>query len=119
MRVFIIVINIFFAIPNASKPSAVLTQINNNKDSIFIQDLKRKTKKALFVKHFKILDSVVALHPSDTIYGGGCFQSILFMVKNTKIEVSTDIGGLGRITFSKTDLLNWHDWYKKKYNIEK
>src|SRR5882724_10199024 len=102
MKLLIIALNIFYTTSYTFEQNATVTRISNNWENTFIQDQKEKNKKALFEYHFKILDSIVALHPSDTIYGGGCFQSILFMVKNTKIEVSTDAGVLGRLTFSKT-----------------
>lgn len=60
---------------------------------------------------------MVNKNPNDTIYRC-CMQSIYFMVKRTKIEVSTDGTFVGRISFSKTDWLRWHEWYDKKYRIK-
>jgi hypothetical protein len=73
-----------------------------------------ETKKCLFQKHFAILDASVKANPKDTVYAC-CMQSIYFMVENTKIEVSTDGTLLGRISFTKSDWIKWHEWYNKNY----
>jgi len=76
--------------------------------------LKQKKNRSEFQKHFKILDSVVKASPHDTIYC--CYKaSVEFMVRYTKIEVSTDANIAGRSSFSKSDLERWHAWFDKKY----
>jgi|GEM_PF-2582426 len=115
-------ISIFLALttflnnPQFFEPNVVSAQVNCFDDNIIIQQTKKK--KALFEQHFKNLDSVVKANPNDTTYRC-CYQSILFMVKNTKIEVSTDGTTLGRVSFNKSDWLQWHAWYKKRYAIKK
>ena len=78
------------------------------------QPLKQESKRLMFLKHFALLDSAVSANPNDTIYRC-CKASIDFMVKNTKIEISTDANIAGRLSFSKSDLAMWHDWFDKRY----
>ena len=120
MRVIILALNFFLTIPYTSKQNITVAETKDKKNNTFIQDQKGGGKKALFVHHFKILDSIVNSNPNDTVYGGSCFRSILFMVKNTKIEVTADVSGImGRTKFNRSDWLQWHEWYEKKYGIKK
>lgn len=75
--------------------------------------INQKPKKSEFLKHFVLLDSAARANPYDTIYGC-CKASIDFMVRSTKIEVSTDANITGRLSFSKSDLERWHAWFDKK-----
>ena len=68
----------------------------------------------MFLKHFALLDSAVSANPIDTIYRC-CKAAIDFMVKYTKIEISTDANIAGRLSFSKSDLAMWHVWFDKRY----
>ncbi len=116
----IIALNFFLTTPYNSDQYATVAETNFNRDNVLIQDRKKKNKQALFIYHFKILDSVVNSNPNDTIYGGSCFRSILFMVKNTKIEVTADVSGImGRTNFNRSDWVNWHEWYEKRYGKKK
>jgi hypothetical protein len=89
-----------------------------NKTLTEIPFLKQKQKRLEYLKHFELLDSVVKANPYDTIYC--CYKaSVEFMVRNTKIEVSTDANIAGRSSFSKSDLERWLAWFEKKYKIRK
>jgi hypothetical protein len=94
-----------------------MTPNNNKYQNAFLLEnnlLRQKSKKLMFLKHFAILDSTANANPNDTIYCC-CRNSVDFMVKNTKIEISTDANIIGRLEFSKSDLAKWHAWFDKRY----
>ena len=64
-----------------------------------------------FEYHFGILDSVSNSYLSDTIYPC-CSPTIKFMEDKTGIESLTDGTYIGKIKFTKFDLLRWHQWYE-------
>lgn len=99
-----------------SSPSELQLNGNKSQNKIFpvIYQLKQKPKRSAFLQHFALLDSIVKANPYDTIYC--CYKaSVEFMVRSTKIEISTGANIAGRSSFSKSDLVNWHAWFDKKY----
>ena len=73
-----------------------------------------KKEQRNFIAHFNCLDSCASSNPTDTIYGC-CKQSIDFMVTRTKIEITPDVTSfIGRTSFTRTDLENWHSWFLKR-----
>lgn len=63
-----------------------------------------------FEYHFHILDSVRNSNPLDSIYTC-CSPTIKFMEDRTGIESATDGTFIGKIKFTKYDLIKWHEWY--------
>ena len=80
---------------------------------------QRVNTKKLFVTHFNILDSLASLSNVDTVYSVNSVESVHFMEKHTKIYSSTSGNFYGRLGFTKQNLEQWHEWYKKKYGKEK
>lgn len=94
------------------------TQDKSNEKNIAtsnIDSLNSNTRlqDSLFQYHFKILDSIIKIHPKDTFYYE-TNPSIRFMETNTTIEAHSEGTQLGRLGFTKKDLENWHEWYEKK-----
>ena len=67
--------------------------------------------------HFKIMDSAANATKNDTVHC--CHDSIRFMETKTKIYSTARITYFGPISFTKSDLINWHNWYKKKLRNSK
>lgn len=65
------------------------------------------------VYYFKVMDSLVAARPQDTIYG--CRYCISFMYQETKIPSSGHITYFGQMEFTKDDLVKWHEWYERNH----
>ena len=75
----------------------------------------KKVEDTEFVYHFSMLDSVATKNPNDSIYDC-CTQSVKFMEINTGIDAHSDGTLVGKLSFSKSDLSRWHEWYDKKKN---
>jgi hypothetical protein len=79
-------------------------------DNYYINTSKKKLER---VYYFKIMDSLVAAAPNDTLYG--CINCIRFMKAETEIPSSGNITYFGQFDFTKEDLQKWHAWYNKRY----
>jgi hypothetical protein len=77
-----------------------------------------KTKQS-FAIYFRILDSLALVTNTDTVYAVKSVESVHFMEKHTKIYSSTTGNFYGRLGFTKHNLEQWHEWYRKKYGEEK
>ena len=90
-----------------------------NKDACAQNEGQAGTKDSaqkLFSYHFKILDKAAKKSKVDTIY---CFRSSVdFMERYTQIEPGTLGNFLGRLGFTKVALMQWHEWYDKKYKAK-
>ena len=75
---------------------------------------KRQDTANDFAYHFRVLDSLAALSSSARIENA--FHSIRFMEKHTGIEALTSGNYVGKFDCYKTDLLAWHQWYRKKHS---
>lgn len=115
MLILVFIVNSFFSNIHVANKNADLLKTDFYLNGCLTKSGK---KKVLLERHLRILDSVVNENPTDTIYRC-CMQSIYFIVKATKIEVSTDGTTLGRISFSKADWLKWHAWYDKRYKSKR
>ena len=60
--------------------------------------------------HFHILDSVKNSKPLDSIFRC-CSPSIKFMEDKTEIQSITSGTFIGKVEFTKYDLIRWHEWY--------
>ena len=69
---------------------------------------------SLLIKHLKTLDSVVASNMRNKVFYC-CTSSLNYIVNVSKIETSTGVTIVGRISFSKADWEKWRLWFTKNY----
>jgi hypothetical protein len=62
--------------------------------------------------HLRVLDSVSNSHSKDTEYYC-CTPILIYLEKISGIGASTEGTALGRLSYTKQDLKNWHSWYEK------
>ncbi|OQP59846.1 hypothetical protein A4R26_20895 [Niastella populi] len=60
--------------------------------------------------NFRILDSVANAAPHDTIYYC-CIAPIYFMELNTKLQSDAPTTFVGKMYFTRNNLIAWHNWY--------
>ena len=63
--------------------------------------------------HFRMLDSLARENKADTIYTINHSRSIAFMERHTKINASSHGTYYGRLSYTRTDLYRWHQWFSK------
>lgn len=83
-------------------------------DNYYISTPRKSIERAYY---FRIMDSLVAVAPNDTLYE--CLNCVRFMKDETGIPSTGKVTYFGQFDFTKEDLRKWHDWYDKKYNKQK
>lgn len=83
-------------------------------DSYYINTSKKNIERAYY---FRIMDSLVAASPNDSLYG--CINCVRFMKDETEAPSSGKITYFGQFDFTKGDLRKWHAWFDKKYKKRK
>lgn len=99
---FLFKILLYFMMPNS-----IYGQIDN----YYVNTNKKHIERTYY---FKVMDSLVAAAPNDTIYE--CINCVRFMTAETKIRSSGKVTYFGQLEFTKEDLRKWHNYYTKKYN---
>ena len=67
---------------------------------------------SLFIKNFRVLDSVANASPHDTIYYC-CIAPINFMELSTNLDADAPGTFVGKMYFTRKNLIAWHNWYNK------